>query len=132
MKIKLVLILALQLFVLPGFAADQSTTRVPVNPPASAPTNSQPTQSVIVVSPGENAIKNEGVQIDLPKMPEEKKNPHANDPIRTWSGDVPVKGVVYILIASMPVLASLYFAYQLFLFIQARRRRLSIRHQRDN
>ncbi|MFZ6754940.1 hypothetical protein ACO0KY_16340 [Undibacterium sp. Dicai25W] len=124
MKIKLALILALQLIVFPTFAADQ------LPPPATI--NVQTTQPVIVVSPGDDATKSQGVQIDLPKMPEEKKNPHANDPIRTWSGDVPVKGVIYILIASMPVLASLYFAYQLFLFIQARRRRLSIRHQREN
>ncbi len=123
MKTKLALILALQLVMPPCFAADQSTPQAPVN--------AQATQSVIVVSPADNATKNEGVQIDLPKMPEEKKNPHANDPILTWSGDVPVTGVVYILIASMPVLASLYFAYQLFLFIQARRRRLSIRHQQE-
>ena len=127
MKIKLALIVALHFFALPCFAADQTTSTAPTN----IQTKVQPTQSVIVVEPGDNTTKNQGVQIDLPKMPEEKKNPHANDPIRTWSGDVPVTGLVYILIASMPVLASLYFAYQLYLFIQARRRRLTIRHQRE-
>ena len=127
MKIKLALIVALHFFALPCFAADQTTSTAPTN----IQTKVQPTQSVIVVEPGDNTTKNQGVQIDLPKMPEEKKNPHANDPIRTWSGDVPVTGLVYILIASMPVLASLYFAYQLYLFIQARLRRLTIRHQRE-
>ncbi|MFZ6724792.1 hypothetical protein ACO0K2_04785 [Undibacterium sp. MH2W] len=116
MTLKLALILALQIFTPTVFAEEQP-----------AP----PTQSVILVSPSDAASSSAGVQIDLPKMPPEKQNPHANDPIRTWSGDVPVTGVVFILIASMPVLASLYFAYQLFLFIQARRRKLTVRHQRD-
>jgi len=123
MKLKFALILAWQLLAIPTFATDK-----PVAPKMPA---AQSAQSVMLVAPSETTNQSTGVQIDLPKMPPEKINPHANDPIRTWSGDVPVTGVVYILIASMPVLASLYFAYQLFLFIQARRRRLSIRHQRD-
>ncbi|MFZ6848350.1 hypothetical protein [Undibacterium sp. RuRC25W] len=120
MKFKLALILALQVFTTTAFAEDKPATPAPTT-----------MQSVILVAPSETDNAASGVQIDLPKMPPEKRNPHANDPIQTWSGDVPVTGIVFLLIASMPVLASLYFAYQLFLFIQARRRKLTIRHQRD-
>lgn len=121
MKLKCALILAMQLFSVSSFAADA----VP-----SVPTS----QSVFVVAPEDLPKQNAGVVIDTPKMPEpEKKKESA--PItaaQVWSGPVPLSGGLFFLVASMPVLASLYFAYQLYLFVVARRHRLTIRHSKEN
>lgn len=44
--------------------------------------------------------------------------------ISTWGADVPLKGLPFFLIASMPVIASLFLGYQIFLYIRARYRGL--------
>lgn len=44
--------------------------------------------------------------------------------ISTWGADVPLKGIPFFLIASMPVIASLFLGYQMFLYIRARYRGL--------
>jgi len=122
MNFKFALILALQLLSIPAFADTPSKT--------GQAATSQNSQSVFVVEPEDLPKQNSGVVIDTPRMPE----PEHKKPIRevtaadVWSGPVPLSGGLWVLVASMPVLASLYFAYQLFLFIQARRRRLSARH----
>ncbi|MBC3809892.1 hypothetical protein [Undibacterium aquatile] len=135
MKLKCTLVLAMQLFSVTVFAADTT----PSAPPAPTSPTSQSvapsvSQSVFVVAPEDLPKQTTGVVIDTPKMPEpEKKKESA--PItaaQVWSGPVPLSGGLFFLVASMPVLASLYFAYQLYLFIVARRRRLSIRHSKEN
>lgn len=122
MKLKFALILALPLLTaLPGvsvFAAETGKAA----PPAQA---SQGTQAVFVVAPEDLPKQNSGVQIDAPKQKAIPKSNKADAPILVWSGPVPLAGGLWILVASMPVLASLYFAYQLLMFIKARRRRLS-------
>jgi hypothetical protein len=45
--------------------------------------------------------------------------------ISTWGADVPLKGLPLFLIGSMPVIASFFFGYQLFLYIRARYRGLA-------
>lgn len=122
MKLKFALIFALQVFS--AFAVAGSPSQ-PGKPPAEPSS-----QAVFVVEPEDASKQNTGVVIDTPKMPE----PEHKKPLRevtaadVWSGPVPLSGGLWVLVASMPVLASLYFAYQLFLFIRARRRRLSTRH----
>lgn len=126
MKSKFALILALPLLTLcpaPLLAAA---------PPARSGT-SEAAPSFFVVTPEESSKQTQGVHIDTPKMTVPEKTASKPEvPIQVWSGPVPLAGGLWILVASMPVLASLYFAYQLLLFIQARRRRLSIRHDRDH
>ncbi|MBI3727920.1 MAG: hypothetical protein HY254_06255 [Burkholderiales bacterium] len=122
MKLKYVLILALQMLTAfptsPVFAAAANNT--------SAPAKAAPgTQAVFVVAPEDLPKQNSGVQIDAPKQIATEKSNKPDVPIQVWSGPVPLAGGLWILVASMPVLASLYFAYQLFMFIKARRRRLS-------
>lgn len=117
MKLKFVLILAVSLLGTAVFAG----------PPASSPSvaPAPASQAVFVVAPADlppaSAV---GVQIDTPKL---APPPAATGKaaIQVWSGPVPLAGGLWLLVASMPVLAILYFAYQLWLFIQARRRRLS-------
>jgi len=128
MKLKSALVLAMQLFSVSVFAADAPSA--PASPSAS-PTVSQ---SVFVVAPEDLPKQATGVVIDTPKMPEPEKKKES-PPItaaQVWSGPVPLSGGLFFLVASMPVLASLYFAYQLYLFIVARRRRLAVRHIQDN
>lgn len=132
MKLKCALVLAMQLFSVSVFAADTTPSAPPApTSPSVAPSVSQ---SVFVVAPEDLPKQTTGVVIDTPKMPEpEKKKESA--PItaaQVWSGPVPLSGGLFFLVASMPVLASLYFAHQLYLFIVARRRRLSIRHSKEN
>lgn len=126
MKLKPALILALQLsFAMPAipvFAADTGNTSAPVAP-------AQGSQAVFVVAPEDLPKQNSGIQIDTPKQSAPPKSNKPDMPIRVWSGPVPLAGGLWVLVASMPVLASLYFAYQLFLFIRARRRRLSTDHR---
>ncbi|MFZ6641105.1 hypothetical protein ACO0LL_15255 [Undibacterium sp. TC4M20W] len=122
MKLKYVLILALQMLTAlpasPVFAAAAGNT--------SAPAKAAPgTQAVFVVAPEDLPKQNSGVQIDTPKQAATEKSNKPDIPILVWSGPVPLAGGLWILVASMPVLASLYFAYQLLMFIKARRRRLS-------
>jgi len=141
MKSKFALILALPLLTLCSSAVVAASTAAPdVTGNSAQATNAantgQATPSFFVVTPDESPKQTQSVQIDTPKMtvPEKtasNKNGKADVPIQVWSGPVPLAGGLWILVASMPVLASLYFAYQLLLFIQARRRRLSIRHDRD-
>ena len=119
MKLKFVLLLLL-LPLLSNLAS--------AAPPAPAPAAAAMAE-VFVVTPEDSAKPASGVVINTPKMPMEKKIAHDNGPIRIWSGPVPLSGVMFFTVASMPVLASLYFAFQLFLFIQARRRRLSTHHR---
>lgn len=125
MKLKFALILALPLLTAsPGlsvFAAEAGK----VAPPVQASQPSQGTQAVFVVAPEDLPKQNNGVQIDAPKQQAIAKSNKPDVPIQVWSGPVPLAGGLWILVASMPVLASLYFAYQLLLFIKARRRRLS-------
>ena len=45
--------------------------------------------------------------------------------ISTWGADIPLKGIPLFLIGSMPVIASFFFGYQLFLYIRARYRGLT-------
>ncbi|MBC3916501.1 hypothetical protein H8L32_03295 [Undibacterium sp. CY18W] len=122
MKLKFALILALPLLTaLPGvsvFAAEAGKAA----PPAKA---NQGTQAVFVVAPEDLPKQNSGVQIDAPKQKAIAKSNKPDVAIQVWSGPVPLAGGLWILVASMPVLASLYFAYQLLMFIKARRRRLS-------
>ncbi|MEB0137830.1 MULTISPECIES: hypothetical protein [unclassified Undibacterium] len=120
MKLKFVLLLLPLLSNLAGAA-----TAAAAAPAVAA------TAEVFVVMPEDGAKPASGIVIDTPKMPMEKKIVHDSGPIRVWSGPVPLSGVMFFIVASMPVLASLYFAFQLFLFIQARRRRLSTQHQRE-
>ena len=125
MKFKCVLVLAMQLFSVSVFAADAAP---------AAPASPSGSQSVFVVAPEDLPKQTTGVVIDTPKMPEPEKKKES-PPItaaQVWSGPVPLSGGLFFLVASMPVLASLYFAYQLYLFIVARRRRLSIRHSKEN
>ncbi|MFZ6741709.1 hypothetical protein ACO0LC_00605 [Undibacterium sp. JH2W] len=82
-------------------------------------------QAVFVVAPEELPRQNAGVQIDTPKQLAQQKSTKPDVAIQVWSGPVPLAGGLWILVASMPVLASLYFAYQLLLFIKAKRRRFS-------
>ncbi|MFZ6712826.1 hypothetical protein [Undibacterium sp. TC9W] len=122
MKLKYVLILALLMLTalpaFPVFAAAAGNT--------SAPAKAAPgTQAVFVVAPEDLPKQNTGVQIDTPKQAASEKSNKPDVPILVWSGPVPLAGGLWILVASMPVLASLYFAYQLLMFIKARRRRLS-------
>ncbi|MBC3877589.1 hypothetical protein H8K38_07205 [Undibacterium sp. FT79W] len=132
MKLKCALVLAMQLFSVTVFAADTTPSAPPA--PTSQSVAPSVSQSVFVVAPEDLPKQTTGVVIDTPKMPEpEKKKESA--PItaaQVWSGPVPLSGGLFFLVASMPVLASLYFAYQLYLFIVARRRRLSIRHSKEN
>ncbi|MFZ6770131.1 hypothetical protein ACO0LM_24020 [Undibacterium sp. Di26W] len=131
MKLKFALILALPLLTaLPGlsvFAAEAGK----VAPPAPLAPSVQPAQpgkgmqAVFVVAPEDLPKQNSGVQIDAPKQKAVEKSNKPDVPILVWSGPVPLAGGLWILVASMPVLASLYFAYQLLMFIKARRRRLS-------
>lgn len=125
MKLKYVLILALQMLTaLPAssvFAAASSNAAVPAAP-------AQGSQAVFVVAPQDLPKQNAGVQIDTPRQAAIEKSDKPEVRIQIWSGPVPLAGGLWILVASMPVLASLYFAYQLFMFIKARRRRLSIKH----
>ncbi|MCH8621530.1 hypothetical protein [Undibacterium sp. TS12] len=124
MKLKPALILALQLLcalpATPVFAANAGNT-------AAKP--GQGSQAVFVVAPEDLPKQNVGVQIDTPKQDRAEKSNKPDVPIQVWSGPVPLAGGLWILVASMPVLASLYFAYQLLLFIRARRRRLSTEHR---
>ena len=126
MKLKSALVLAMQLFSVSVFAADAPST--PASPSASV------SQSVFVVAPEDLPKQPAGVVIDTPKMPEpeKKKESPRITAAQVWSGPVPLSGGLFFLVASMPVLASLYFAYQLYLFIVARRRRLAVRHLQDN
>ncbi|MES2038016.1 MAG: hypothetical protein V4495_09270 [Pseudomonadota bacterium] len=125
MKLKYVLILALQMLTAlpasPVFAAAASNTSNTSAPAKAAPG----TQAVFVVAPEDLPKQNSGIQIDTPKQAATEKSNKPDVPILVWSGPVPLAGGLWILVASMPVLASLYFAYQLFMFIKARRRRLS-------
>ncbi|BBB69793.1 hypothetical protein UNDYM_5540 [Undibacterium sp. YM2] len=122
MKLKYVLIMALQML-----------TALPASPVLAAATGNTPapasakpgTQAVFVVAPEDLPKQNSGVQIDTPKQTAPEKSNKPEVAIQVWSGPVPLAGGLWILVASMPVLASLYFAYQLLLFIKARRRRLS-------
>ncbi|MFZ6771605.1 hypothetical protein ACO0LB_02700 [Undibacterium sp. SXout7W] len=141
MKSKFALMLAVPMLTLSSSAVIATSAATPdMNGSSvrvtSAASTEQATPSFFVVTPDESPKQTQGVQIDTPKMtvPEKtasNKNGKADVPIQVWSGPVPLAGGLWILVASMPVLASLYFAYQLLLFIQARRRRLSIRHDRD-
>ncbi|MFZ6871497.1 hypothetical protein ACO0LF_05440 [Undibacterium sp. Di27W] len=99
-------------------AATTATTTTPANPALGS-------QAVFVVAPEELPKQNAGVQIDTPKQLASQKSTKPDVAIQVWSGPVPLAGGLWILVASMPVLASLYFAYQLLLFIKARRRRFS-------
>ncbi|MDP1978606.1 hypothetical protein [Undibacterium sp.] len=125
MKLKYALILALQMLTaLPAssvFAAASSNAAAPAAP-------AQGSQAVFVVAPQDLPKQNAGVQIDTPRQAAIEKSDKPEVRIQIWSGPVPLAGGLWILVASMPVLASLYFAYQLFMFIKARRRRLSIKH----
>jgi len=122
MKLKYVLILALQM--LTALPASPVFAAAPDNTPA--PAGAKPgTQAVFVVAPEDLPKQNSGVQIDTPKQAAAEKSNKPEVAIQVWSGPVPLAGGLWILVASMPVLASLYFAYQLLLFIKARRRRLS-------
>jgi len=132
MKLKCALILAMQLFSVTAFAADTTPSAPPA--PTSQSVAPSVSQSVFVVAPEDLPKQTTGIVIDTPKMPEQEKKKESA-PItaaQVWSGPVPLSGGLFFLVASMPVLASLYFAYQLYLFIVARRRRLSIRHSKEN
>jgi len=125
MKLKYVLILALHvLTVLPASSVLAAASSSAVAAPA------QGSQAVFVVAPQDLPKQNAGVQIDTPKQPAIDKSNKPEVAIQVWSGPVPLAGGLWILVASMPVLASLYFAYQLLMFIRARRRRLSTEHAR--
>lgn len=55
------------------------------------------------------------------------KNKVSNKPpihISTWGADIPLRGLPLFLIGSMPVIASFFFGYQLFLYIRSRYRGL--------
>jgi len=125
MKLKFALILALPLLTaLPGmsvFAAEAGKVAPIVQPVQPG----KGTQAVFVVAPEDLPKQNSGVQIDARKQKALPKSDKPDVPILVWSGPVPLAGGLWILVASMPVLASLYFAYQLLMFIKARRRRLS-------
>ena len=122
MKLKYVLILALQMLT----ALPASPVFAAVAGNASAPAKAAPgMQAVFVVAPEDLPKQNSGVQIDTPKQAVTEKSNKPDIAIQVWSGPGPLAGGLWILVASMPVLASLYFAYQLFMFIKARRRRLS-------
>ncbi|MFZ6735133.1 hypothetical protein ACO0LG_24650 [Undibacterium sp. Ji42W] len=122
MKLKYVLILALQMLTaLPASPVLATATGNTPAPAKAAPS----TQAVFVVAPEDLPKQNSGVQIDTPKQTAIQKSNKPDVPILVWSGPVPLAGGLWILVASMPVLASLYFAYQLLMFIKARRRRLS-------
>ena len=117
MKIRAALFLSIQLaFVAAGAYAA---------PPAqSSPPASQAISPVYVVAPNDQPAQ--GVAIDTPKQAPTVAAPSVpTKPIEVWSGPVPLAGGLWLLVASMPVLAILYFAYQLLLFIKARRRKLS-------
>lgn len=124
MKLKFSLLLAISLI--------SGTCSALATPAAGKPAASQPntpSQSVFVVAPEDLPQAASGVRIDVPTMePEKVRPPIPVTAAQVWSGPVPLSGALFVLVASMPVLASLYFAYQLFLFIRARKRRLSIRH----
>ena len=116
MKSKLILTLAL---------CCTSLTAAAQSKPAQAPA----TQPVFVVT--QEDVPASAVKINVPTMPEAEpakpvKEVTAKD---VWSGPVGVHGIPLLLIMSMPVIASMYFAYQLFLFFRNRRRKLAIRHQ---
>ncbi|MFZ6655060.1 hypothetical protein [Undibacterium sp. TJN19] len=115
-----VLLLAMQL---PG-AAIFAAPAVNASTPSTTVKPGQGTQAVFVVAP-EDLSKQGGVQIDTPRMAAPPKSSKPDIPIQVWSGPVPLSGGLFVLVASMPVVASLYFAYQLMLFIRTRRRRLS-------
>ena len=135
MKLKCALVLAMQLFSVSVFATDTapSAPAAPTSPTSQSVAPSV-SQSVFVVAPEDLPKQTTGVVIDTPKMPapEKKKESAPITAAQVWSGPVPLSGGLFFLVASMPVLASLYFAYQLYLFIVARRRRLAVRHIQDN
>ncbi|MBI3286232.1 MAG: hypothetical protein HYZ65_15470 [Burkholderiales bacterium] len=120
MKFKFALMLALQLPASAPYAAA---------PPASGSAPQAAAQEVFVVAPADLPAQAQGVPIDTPKLTEPQAR--AGKPVsaaQVWSGPVPLPLPLWILLASMPVIAIAYFAYQLLLFIQARRRRLSHTH----
>ncbi len=120
MKLKFALLLAFPLLLSTASAAQ----------PASAPATPATSTSVFVVAPEDLPKPGSAVAIDTPQMPEPEPA-KASRPVTAkdvWGGPVPLSGILWILVASMPALASSYFAYQLYLFIQRRRRRLSTRH----
>lgn len=116
----------LKYFLLTLLAASGISYASPAKTPA--PVNMTPS-SVYVVSGDEAAASQAGVQIDTPQFePEHKKPVREVTAADVWSGPVPVHGIAWLLIASMPVLASLYFAYQILVFFRNRRQRLAVRH----
>ena len=119
MKLKFVLIAAIHSVCL-------------IQPVLAAPAAGQQpvSQSVFVVNQDEAPASAAGVQIDTPSFsePEHKKPTRELTVADVWSGPVPVHGIAWLLIASMPVLASLYFAYQIVVFFRNRRKRLTVRH----
>ncbi len=121
MKRLLISLSSILLLVQSAAAADQ---------PASAKVPSP--QAVFVLEGSASSAKTPMVQIDAPTLeplPSEPKK--SNKPIEVWSSPVKVKGIAFILIAAMPVIASFYFAYQIYLFFLNRRKRLQdqqIRH----
>ncbi|MBC3869367.1 hypothetical protein [Undibacterium oligocarboniphilum] len=127
MKLKFSLLLAISLISSICFALETRTAGKPAGSPPDTPS-----QSVFVVGAEDLPQAASGVRIDVPTMEQEKVRPSI--PVtaaQVWSGPVPLSGVLFVLVASMPVLASLYFAYQLFLFIRARKRRLSVHHRNE-
>lgn len=98
----------------------------------SAPAKSSGSQAVFVLEGSASNAQTPMVAIDAPTLqplPSEPKK--SNKPIEIWSSPVKVSGIPFLLIASMPVIVSFYFAYQIYLFFLNRRKRLQdqqIRH----
>lgn len=120
MKRFLLCLASFSLFNTPVFAADT---------PAAKPATSQ---SVYVLEAGASSAQTPMVQIDAPTLEPLPSEPKKSDkPIEVWSSPVKVSGLPFLLIASMPVIVSFYFIYQIYLFFLNRRKRLQdqqIRH----
>lgn len=121
MKLKFLLTLALPLLCTLALAQQPAQ-------PAAASQPEQQSQAVFVVGPSDQPAAATGVHIDVPTMTAPVAVPGKSDkPIQVWGGPVPLAGVLWVLVASMPVFAILYFGYQIFLFFQGRRRKLIVR-----
>lgn len=119
MKIHTALFVFLQCMLCTAHAVDA--------PPASAA--SAISEPVYVIAPASVDKQERMIAIDTPKQ--EAVKPVASKPakpIQVWSGPVPLAGGLWLLVASMPVIAIFYFVYQIFLYFKTRRKKLSGHH----
>ncbi len=98
----------------------------------TTPAKTSGSQAVFVLEGSASHPQASMVAIDAPTLEPLPSEPKKSDkPIEVWSSPVKVSGIPFFMIASMPVIVSFYFAYQIYLFFVNRRKRLQdqqIRH----